>query len=41
MHIIIKDLVTAGKRKANSLLRILNTPCSSLFVKRQVILSIV
>ena len=41
MHIIIKDLVTAGKHKVNSLLRILNNPCSSLYVKRQVILSIV
>ena len=36
----IKELVTAGKRKVNSLLRILNNPCSSLYVKRQVILSI-
>ena len=36
----IKDLVTAGKRKVNSLLRILNNPCLSLYVKRQVILSI-
>ena len=26
----IKDLVTAGKRKVNSLLRILNNPCLSL-----------
>ena len=30
----------AGKRKVNSLLRILNNPCLSLYVKRQVILSI-
>ena len=36
----IKELVTAGKRKVNSLLRILNNPCLSLYVKRQVILSI-
>ena len=36
----MKDLVTAGKRKVNSLLRILHNPCSSLYVKRQVILSI-
>ena len=32
--------MTAGKCKVNSLLRILNNPCSSLYVKRQVILSI-
>ena len=32
--------MTAGKRKVNSLLRILNNPCLSLYVKRQVILSI-
>ena len=36
----IKELVTAGKCKVNSLLRILNNPCLSLYVKRQVILSI-
>ena len=36
----IEELVTAGKRKVNSLLRILNNPCLSLYVKRQVILSI-
>ena len=36
----IKELVTAGKRKVNSLLRILNNPCLSLYVKRQVILFI-
>ena len=36
----IKELVTADKCKVNSLLRILNNPCSSLYVKRQVILSI-
>ena len=36
----IKDLVTEGKRKVNSLLRILNNPCLSLYVKRQVILSV-
>ena len=36
----IKDLVTAGKHKVNSLLRIFNNPCLSLYVKRQVILSI-
>ena len=36
----IKELVTAGKHKVNSLLRILNNPCLSLYVKRQVILSI-
>ena len=29
----IKDLVTAGKHKVNSLLRILNNPCLSLYVK--------
>ena len=40
MHIIIKDLVTAGKCKVNSLFRILHNPCLSSFVKRQVILSI-
>ena len=33
-------LLCAGKRKVNSLLRILNNPCLSLYVKRQVILSI-
>ena len=38
MH--IKDLVTASKRKINSILRILNSPCLSSYVKRQVILSI-
>ena len=32
--------MTAGKCKVNSLLRILNNPCLSLYVKRQVILSI-
>ena len=32
--------MTAGKRKVNSLLRILNNPCLSLYVKRQVILYI-
>ena len=37
----IKKLVIAGKRKVNSLLKILNNPCLSLYVKRQVILSIV
>ena len=36
----IKDLVTAGKCKVNSLFRILNDPCLSSYVKRQVILSI-
>ena len=36
----IKDLVTAGMCKVNSLLRILHNPCLSLYVKRQVILSI-
>ena len=36
----IKELVTVGKRMVNSLLRILNNPCLSLYVKRQVILSI-
>ena len=36
----IKDLLTAGKGKVNSLLRILNNPCLSLYAKRQVILSI-
>ena len=36
----IKDLVTAAKRKVNGLSRILNNPCLSLYVKRQVILSI-
>ena len=36
----IKDLVTAGKCKVNSFLRLLNNPCLSLYVKRQVILSI-
>ena len=40
MH-IIKDLITAGKHKVNSLLRILHNPCLSLYAKRQVILSIV
>ena len=30
----IKDLVTAGKRKVNSHLRILQNPCLSLYVKR-------
>ena len=34
----IKDLVTAGKCKVNSLLRTLHNPCLSLYVKRQVIL---
>ena len=32
--------MTAGKHKVNSLSRILNNPCFSLYVKRQVILSI-
>ena len=32
--------MTAGKCKVNSLLRILHNPCLSLYVKRQVILSI-
>ena len=36
----IKELVTAGRHKVNSLLRILNNPCLSLYVNRQVILSI-
>ena len=40
IHIIIKEIVTAGKRKVNSLVRILNNPCLSLYVKRQVVLSI-
>ena len=39
-YIASKELVTVGKRKVNSLLRILNNPCLSLYVKRQVILSI-
>ena len=33
----INNLVTAGKCKVNSLLRILHNPCLSLYVKRQVI----
>ena len=37
----IKDFVTAGRCKVNNLLRILNNPCLSLYIKRQVILSIV
>ena len=36
----IKELVIAGKHKVNSLLKILNNQCLSLYVKRQVILSI-
>ena len=36
----IKDLVTAGKRKVNSLLRILHNQCLSSRIKRQVISSI-
>ena len=32
--------MTAGKCKVNSVLRILHNPCLSLYVKRQVILSI-
>ena len=36
----MKDLVTAGKRKVNSLLRILHNPCLCLYVKKQEILSI-
>ena len=36
----LKDLVTSGKRKLNSLLRILCNPSLSLYLRRQVILSI-
>ena len=36
----LKDLVTFGKRKLNSLLRILCNPSLSLYLRRQVILSI-
>ena len=36
----IKDLVIAGKHKVSSLLRILQNPCLSLYVNRQVILPI-
>ena len=31
----IKDLMTAGKHKVNSLLTILHNPCLSLYVKRR------
>ena len=36
----LKDLVTSGKHKLNSLLRILCNPSLSLYLRRQVILSI-
>ena len=36
----LKDLVISGKRKLNSLLRILCNPSLSLYLRRQVILSI-
>ena len=36
----IKDLVTEGKHTVNTLSRILHNPCLSLYVKRQIILSI-
>ena len=36
----MKGLVTSGKRKLNSLLRILCNPSLSLYLERQVILSI-
>ena len=36
----MKDLVTAGKRMVNSLLRILYNLCLTSYINRQVILSI-